>query len=61
VAETAKVPAEWNVQNELHLDDGVIMVTFCNGQVRLEQGNAPNAESIIRLRTDVSVIISMAP
>ena len=49
VAETAKVPAEWNVQNELHLDDVVIMVTFCNGAVRLEQGNAHNAESVIRL------------
>ena len=48
-AETTKVPAEWNVQNELHLDDGAITVTFCNGAVRLEQGNAHNAESVIRL------------
>lgn len=49
VAATTRVPAEWNAQNELHLDDNVITVTFCNGAVRLEQGNAHNTESVIRL------------
>jgi len=44
-----KVPSEWEVKNELQIDDDKLTMIFSGGAVTMADGGAQDAESIIRL------------
>jgi len=45
----AVLPQEWDEHIVVRLEEGAITITFKNGKVLLDQGDSPDAESIIQL------------